>query len=290
MNIRLIKCATLLLFVLIGISIDLKAQEDCTTGHWEWIPPYPPEWCDGVYFAPKVYCETLRFENKRDVSLTEFLDIEQGNKLTGVLYGLDAGYMYKHPCGFYVEIDSTYAGGKLNGSHSKDMFVYYFDIEGYVGCYINCYNFSVIPYIGIGYSFDRQRFNEKNLVDKTFKLRYHIFYVPVGLKLNYAFSPSFEWGLHFKATPQADSTVKLNFITQNRLELTKRTGYLVESPFTWNIYCFNYVWKVIFTPFWERTVFGKSNAFEMDGGILDVVSPEQIINDTGAKIEVGTLF
>ncbi len=282
-----------LTFILLSCGIletsTLHSQECCGEegGCWTWTPYCIPDWCDVAYFAPKVCYETLRVKQNMP-TIADFLGIEQGKKLNGTLWGLDGGYIYKHPCGLYGQIEGTYMQGKLHGSHTEGLFVYDFDVEGTVGYPIYSYNFTFTPFIGIGYEFDRQRFDEEDEDEETVEMRYHIIYVPFGLNIHYAVTPCFAFGVRFKATAQADSTLRVTKFNHSRLELTKTTGYLVEIPFVWHIPCYNFNWKVILIPYWKYNVYGQSHAFDESG--VNIFSPKQTYIDTGAKIEVGTLF
>lgn len=256
-------------------------------GRWAWVPRYAPAWFDCYYFAPKCYYQRVDV-NRSMITIPEFLGIREGKKLNGVLCGVKTGYICKSPCGLWGQFDLSYAQGRLKGHRSEGFFAHNTDIECYMGFYIVAYNFTMVPYVGVGYSLHRQRFQEKTYRDKTLKERYHIIYIPFGIKFNYAITPCFEVGLNVEGRPQADATLKTNIITHNRWELTKSTGYLVELPISWNISCFNYYWKVIAIPFWKLTQYGKSSPLHDDRSLI--VSPKQLYRDWGGMIEMGVLF
>jgi hypothetical protein len=258
-------------------------------GEWAWMPRYPPCWYDCYYFAPKCYYQRVDIDNSR-LSIPDAVGIHEGKKLNGVIYGLDFGYIWKGPYSIWAQVNFSYTEGRLKGRHRvKGFFAHYADVEGYLGYNVIAYNFTMVPYVGIGYSLTRERFEEETFFGKVLRERYHIIYIPFGLKLNWAITPCFEIGINVEGKPQADATLRTNLITHNRWELTKTTGYLVEIPICWNIPCYNYYWKVILIPFWKETTFGKSKEFktEWDDKIF---SPRQKYRDWGGLIEAGTLF
>lgn len=256
-------------------------------GRWAWQPRYAPRWYDHFYLEPKCYYQRLDVSKRRH-TIADVLGIREGKKLNAVLYGFETGYIYIDTCGLWSQVNFTFTQGKLTGHKTKGRFVHNMEIEGTVGYNIVAYNFTMVPYLGLGYGLYRQRFEEEAFDDHTLKERYHVIYIPFGIRFNYAITPCFEVGLHLGGKPQADSTLKTNLITRNRWELTKTTGYLVELPLTWNVSCFNFYWKIIVTPFWKRTEFGKSSEFRCHRH--KIISPQQIYRDWGGLIEAGTLF
>lgn len=292
--------------LLILTSLSLEAQlvypgpyvnncaNGCSTmhwyepGRWAWVPRYAPAWWDCFYFAPKCYYQRLDVNRKHDMTIAGFLGIREGKRLNGVMYGIETGYVCRCPNTIWTQFDFSFAQGQLKGHYTKGKWAHYADLGGYVGFDVVAYNFRMVPYVGVGYSLHRFTFDEKSYRHRTLRERYHIIYVPFGIKFNYAVTPCFEVGLNVEGRPQADATLKTNLITHNRWELTKTTGYLVELPICWNIPCFNFYWKIVVVPFWKLTQYGKSSEFEDCD--VKIVSPKQQYRDWGGTLEVGTLF
>ncbi len=277
----------LLSFTALPAQEELYPKNYWDEGCWTWNPCYTPDWTDCVYFSPKVFHEKLHTQTT-NLSLLKFLGIDQGQHARGTLYGIDVGYIYKNSYGLWGQLGAQYAQGKLKDSTASNRRVYNTAVEGLVGyAFVNSC-FTLTPFLGVGYSLNRQHFEELDKNDQKVRLRYHTYYIPFGLKLSYMFTPNFECSLHLQANPQADSTLKVNRLNQYRFELGKTTGYLVQVPLTWNITYTDYTWKILLVPFWNRLVYGKSHGIAT--ATSTVYSSKQRYEDWGASITIGTLF
>lgn len=277
-------CLGLLMMLASPLIVSAQTNDVCCS---RWEPCACPDWCAKAYVAPEVYYERVRISNQQH-TINDFVGLPQSKTLHGVFYGVNAGYIYKNTWGLYAQVDGAYAVGKLRNRNATNRLDHDFDIEGLLGYSLSVCDFTITPYLGVGYLFQRQKFEEKTFVDDHLELRYHIYYVPVGIRMSYLVTPCWEIGLNFKALPQADSSLKASSFKGLRWELSKTTGYFVEVPLTWNIYQRDYVWKFVLIPFWEMTIFGKSQ--RSNKSFVIVSSPKQTYNDWGARLEAGTCF
>ena len=274
------------LLCMLSSVLPLKAQSnDVVCSRLE--PCSCPDWYDGAYIAPEIFYERVRISSHSH-SISDFVGLPHSKTTHGVFYGANGGYIYKSTWGLYAQIDANYAVGKLKNHNVSTRLDHNFDVEGLLGFHLWICDFSMIPYIGIGYSYHRQKFVEETFMEDHLEMRYQVYYVPVGIRMSYLVTPNFEWGLNLKALPQADSTLKASIFKGIRWELAKTTGYFVEMPLTWNSYHSDYVWKFVLIPFWKMTQYGESQ--KSNRSLVLLTSPKQTYNDWGARLEAGTCF
>lgn len=258
---------------------------------WKWAPCRCMDACDGVTFAPKLAYQCLHTVGSA-ASLEKATGIREKKNICGALYGIEGAYYYKSCCNLIATGWASYAGGMLDNCRAKSIRAYDFDCEATLGYYLDytvLYSTYVIPYFGIGYTFNRLDYKQETRQDKRLRKRYHILYVPVGLRWGWRVTPGLDIQLHVKVMPQVDSTLKINPISHARLHLAKGVSYLVEIPFIWNLPCYcNYFWRIEFTPYWQQIYYGKSSKDECSGKQFHI--PQQNYSFWGVKILAGTLF
>lgn len=268
------------LFALIALftSTLLSAQE-CVSQPCPWISVF--------YFAPKAYHEKLEFHGNGNLPAIEGVNFTKD--VDGVLFGFDTGCGVKANCGLWGQFELSYSGGKLQNSGIPDRYVYDFDVEATFGFVFECSRISFIPYGGIGYAFDKHKFNhvgEEN--NHHLRLSYRTYYIPCGVLVNVVISHCFEIGINFKAMPQINSKMKINSGDHRLLNLGKQCGYTVEIPITYNSYYWNYSFKWLLIPFWSRRDYGSSDPLFTN--LPNARIPQQTYTDIGVKIEAGILF
>lgn len=257
-------------------SSFLSAQEG-------WRQPCP--WESVFYFAPKAYHEELKLHGPDDLEID---GVNFGKNVDGVLFGFDTGCGCKADCGLWGQFELSYSGGKLQNSGVADRYVYDFDIEAMMGFIFGWSRVTIIPFGGIAYAFDKQKFNHAGIdEDHHLRLSYRTYYIPCGVLINAVLSKCFEIGVNFKAMPQINSKMKLNYGDHRMLNLGKECGYEVEVPITYNAYYWNYCFKWLLIPFWSRRDYGASNPLFEN---LNIRIPRQTYTDIGVKIEAGVLF
>lgn len=247
----------------------------------------PCPWESVFYFAPKAYHEKLQFHG--ETLLTDVYGVDFNRSADGVLFGFDTGLGCKSDCGFWGGFELSYTGGKLQHGSLPDRYVYDFDVEATMGFYFECARISIIPYGGIAYAFDKQNFSHgRDDDDHHLRLSYRTYYIPCGVLLNMVLSECIELGVNFKAMPQINSKMKINYGDRGLLNLGKQCGYTIEIPITCNSYYWNYSWKWLVIPFWSRREYGRSESLFDDAPYLRI--PKQTYTDIGVKIEAGVLF
>lgn len=248
----------------------------------ECCPDESPCAASGLYLGPQAYYVRLHVRNS-DSSLAGSLGVNYDTHIKGMLYGVNGGYRYERPWGIYANIEANYGQGKLKNGGSYDRYIHEYDIWGVLGYRFGggcCENWSITPYAGFGYLLQNETLSE---IDVTY--RYHIYRVPLGIRLDFAFCSCWKVGLDLTALPQVDPTVKVNKMVGARWNLAKRTDWIVRLPIEYDICicgCPNLT--LILTPFWKQDNDGGSTARTSSGANLGL--PPQKWNAWGASFDL----
>ena len=124
----------------------------------------------------------------------------------GNMWGVVAGYDRTKMDAFYWGGEIDYAEGKLTGSagHDQSWECWGEGRIGYTFTFCACPCLSLTPYVGLGY----YTFDQDIPHGDTFKTS--LWYVPIGVRLEYALSESFKIGLRGSIGPAFDGRWKIS--------------------------------------------------------------------------------
>lgn len=159
-------------------------------------------------------------------------------RMPQIMYGAMLGYEYLKPSDIYVRavikmdvaqpiLHPVYVLLKL---FTEDPFRLWIDhewmFESVMGYSFGSKSSSVVPYIGFGYFQDRQEDLHVHLHEKRT-------YVPIGLLLQQHLFNSLKIGIRAQANIMCTRNLKIN---GQKIHLSKKVGFLVEAPVTWDLY------------------------------------------------------
>lgn len=231
---------------------------------------YGDSGCFGLtnfYLGPKVYYGKLKADNT-DSAIGGLLGLDNADTdPKGWLYGLDAGYSYQRPWGFYAGVNLGYGQGKLKADDALTRYLHEYEataVFGYQmgGGFCDCWSFT--PYIGLGYSVQHY-----NLTHFHVTYRNNVLHIPVGFIGKYAFyalSGSWSLGLRAAVMPQADSKVKINVLQGAYWTLAKRTDWFVSIPVEYCHSCLPFPLRLDL--FYKKIGYGGSKAVNSSGDAL----------------------
>ncbi len=268
-------CLSAMFLVSVAVQAEVCRMEECcqevaTCG------------TSGFYLGPQAYYVQLHVRNS-DSSLAGSLGVNKDTHLNGVLYGVNGGYRYEQAWGLYANVEANYGQGKLKNGGSYDRYIHEYDVSGVLGYRFggSCAEmWSATPYAGVSYLFQNESLSEIGV-----KYRYHIYRIPVGVRLDFSFCSGWQVGLDVTALPQFDATVKVTEMVGARWNLSKRTDWMVRLPVEYNIdFCQCQNLTLIFTPYWKQNNDGGSLAKSSSGAYLGL--PPQKWNAYGASFDV----
>lgn len=180
--------------------------------------------------------------------------------LTGFVGGGRAYYQYKQWKALYTAAYTSWLYGTVNNDHTICRTILDGDAEGRFG-----YNYAglqskdliVTPYIGFGFHYSNEHL-QSIIQDDHFN--YFVYYIPVGLILDWAFADWFHWQFHFQWRPDIDPTVEVKGTSKIRFEINKKENqFQVEMPFSFRTGS-KRIWDLSVVPFWRLTKHGRSMA------------------------------
>lgn len=188
---------------------------------------------------------------------------------SGELLGVQMRYDKVARSKIYWGADLSYAEGLLRGRSSADDRVKsrFIDewIEGRVGYTFSrkwCFEWSLSPFLGIGYGLEKNRFVVPTPLLLHSKIRY--IYVPLGFLGKMRFND--KWDIALQFTAKINANVK-NYISHDpdfddsTLQVDPKVGYRVEVPLNYN---YNSRWFFSISPYYESRHYGGKVNFPFD--------------------------
>lgn len=178
--------------------------------------------------------------------------------LTGGMGGGRVFYQYKKWKALYTSVYTSWLYGKASKDHLICRTMIDGDVEGRFG-----YNYQglqsgklmVTPYIGYGFHYSDEKLESYQGTERFF---YFVYYIPVGLVLDWEVKDWFHWQFHFQWRPDIDPTVKQRGMSRVRFVMHKKENqFLVEMPFSFRV-GEERNWDLSFVPFWRITKHGRS--------------------------------
>jgi hypothetical protein len=178
--------------------------------------------------------------------------------LDGPVGGGKAFYQYKKWEALYTCVYTSWLYGQVAKDNVICRTILDGDAEGRFG-----YNYTglqskdltVTPYIGFGFHYSDEKLDSIVQHDRYF---YFVYYMPVGLILDWAFADWFHWQFHFQWRPDIDPTVKQRGMSKIRYVMNKKENqFFVEMPFSFRT-GEKRVWDLSVVPFWKLTKHGRS--------------------------------
>ena len=210
-----------------------------------------------------------------------------GTTQQGNLYGIHLGYDRLKRYGWYWGLEGSYARGKLKGhtgdgdqirSHFNDSF-----IEGRLGYTFQqkeCTKIAFTPFIGGGYSVEKNNFTSPSPLPIHFKTHYP--YMSTGFLSWMHLTDDWEVGLNFKARMAFEPKCHVTHDPDNE-PLSQRIGermqYRVDLPITYRAFCTDH-FVITLDPFYENRHYGPHVNYPFDylktritiwGAILELV-------------------
>lgn len=221
-----------------------------------------------IYAGPLVQHLNLQVDREQSQ-----LFPHRGLKLNGTLWGFYGGIEYDDCSGLWATFDALWSTGRITGRGSRRV-IHEQEFEEKLGWnfFTECGFFAgleITPFAGLGYRNVVQNHSEKS---SSLKLRYRIFYIPIGFLLNWNYNECLSLGFTFKYTPQVDSTIQISKNRGSRIRLKTKQGFNVELPMT---YHFDDCFSLSVIPFWKYVKDGSSN---------HLIIPAQIYNYWGSKL------
>jgi hypothetical protein len=196
---------------------------------------------------------------------------EGGTKQNGNIYGLRAGFDRLKCFGWYIGAEVDYSSGTLKGHdrRGRSLKSQYTEsmIEGKVGYTLQMrtgFQFSITPFIGLGYSVERNNFTDPSPLPIHFKTRYT--YVETGFLSWMHLCEQWELGLNFKTKyPLSPKCFVSNDPVQE--PMLQRIGdelfYRLELPITYRLNS-EYNFAVRANPYYEYRKYGQHFNFPAD--------------------------
>lgn len=251
------------------------------------------EW-DEETFCPKPKCQATFVNRTRVWAGPEVFHLRLGvdkiNNYRGYLGGVVGGFERKYVWDLYVNVNGSYALGRLNGQSSRSRFVHDMFVEGLFGGSIPltaCHNLLFTPYLGFGYTHVIQHLRASGLPSLNFK--YSKYYLPLGFIFDYMPISWVNVGLDFKWMPQIDPTLKVVDLSGGRWELAYKQGFFVKLPIEFIFKKHErYFWNVGVVPFFRWMKDGQTQAVTNNGTRLAI--PENQYTYWGGQVTFAINF
>lgn len=189
----------------------------------------------------------------------------------GAMWGVGTGFDYTQENSFYLGGDFAYATGKIKGTAGNDQ-THEFYLEDRIGWSFSLCDlpeFTFVGFVGAGY----YQFNQSIADGQRFNS--HFWYIPIGLKVDYAVNCDFHMGLNFTVAPTFAGRWKI----ECKRNAPTTVLWKVELPFT---YMFNWAcspFDVSLVPFYHQWAFQKKG---------ELIGQKNIY--FGARLELGYHF
>lgn len=241
----------------------------------------------------------LNVKSPNNVDLQAFGIITPGT-LYGNLIGGYINYELRVPFSFYGSINSSWIEGAVQAGkgfgkisdHLRDQ-----EVEGRFGRQFTLSDgrACLIPFTGFGAIYLQHKFRNRGYV----KMKYDLYYVPVGFLYNFWINDCLFLGVNLKWMTQV--LAKLKFVNRKSIQvqgLKNEEAYSVELPINYT-FATSQGWYFNFTPFWKGIRIAKTKArstifvpFDDDIIPVDITAkvPAQFYNNYGAKLLIGFVF
>jgi Autotransporter beta-domain. len=173
--------------------------------------------CRPCFYTKRLTLDTVNLPELSYRGVPIFNDISQEDSyilashgsVKGNFWGVNAGYEYKEVDSIYFRVDALWSTGKLKGTDRASSSRYHtWDIDARIGYTFGSCGacaWTVTPYIGLGYAWDK---NDLHCVNYT--LKYRNYYVPVGILADMEVMCDFWVGLDAAWVPQFDPKVEVD--------------------------------------------------------------------------------
>jgi len=218
---------------------------------------------DGYLDRHRVYAGPEEYHVKRTK--------KGGTIQNGYLFGVRAGYDRLKRYGWYIGAEAAYAGGVLKGHTGGDAKLksryYEGSVEGRAGYTFQQkegFQCALTPFIGGGYSVERNNFKDPSPLPIHFRTHYG--FVSAGFLSSVRWNDRWTTGINFKARLPMEPRCAVSHdpdnepVTQN---IRERVQYRVELPITCALSC-DWEWSVGLVPFYDYKPYGSHPNFPFD--------------------------
>ncbi len=203
-------------------------------------------------------------------------------KMTGKPWGGLVGYEFKEVNNIYFYARGMWNGSKMDNASNR----YYnhswraYATVGYTFDLGEGSDFTVSPYVGLGYRSNRMNWSTAATVATDAKNKFHAWEVPVGLFFNWDVAPEFNVGLDVQAQWMFNSRDTMTVVTPAAAHTVEKgknhVNWRFELPLTYQV---NSEWDLGLVPHYSQFNFTPS-------GTTDKVKT----TDYGVRLEAGYSF